>query len=119
MIKIYKVLLAGLVLLMAQMTTVNAASSAGDSIYQNCVDSVVFELKKKISSNASASKATISIRWTKDGMLFATYSENGRDADFGPDSAEDVMFKLERQVTSDVTAIKESLVYKMCHSVKN
>lgn len=117
MTKVFKVLLAGLALCVTQIATVNAASSAGDSIYQSCVDSVVFELKKKISSNAS--NATISIRWTKDGMLFATYSENGRDADFGPDSPEDVMFKLERQITSDVTAIKESLVYKMCHSVKN
>jgi len=117
MTRTYKVLLAGFGLVLMQSASAMAAEGAGSSIYKNCIDSVVFELKKKISSNASS--ASISIRWSSNGMLFATYSENGRDADFGPDSPEEVMFKLEKQATSDVTSIKESLVYKMCHSVKD
>ncbi len=117
MTKLYKVLLAGFGLVLLQGSCAIAAEDGGSSIYKNCIDSVVFEIKKKISSSAPSAK--ISIRWAKNGMLFATYSEGGRSADFGPDAAEDVMFLLEKQATGDVTAIKESLVYKMCHSVKD
>ena len=117
MLKTYKLLLIGLSVFVLQVSSATAADSAGSSIYKNCIDSVVFELKKKISSNGG--NATISIRWSSNGMLIANYSEGGRNADFGPDTPEDVMFQLEKQATSDVTSVKESLAYKMCHSVKD
>lgn len=117
MIKLSKALLAGFGLVLLQGSCAIAAEDGGSSVYKNCIDSVVFELKKKISSNASG--ATVSIRWSKNGMLFATYTEGGRNADFGPDSPEEVMFLLEKQATGEVTTVKESLVFKMCHSVKD
>ena len=114
MITTYKVLLAGLsaVLLQVACGPATAADSAGSSVYKNCVDSVFFELKKK-------TRANLTFRWSVNGEIYATYNEDGRVESFGPDTPEEVLFRLEKQITSDVVSLKDSLVYKNCHGVKD
>lgn len=97
-----------------QLPMACADNQSALSTYKNCIESVVFELKKK--STETNGPIRINSSWTKQGDLIATLNTGGVDIDFGPDSPEQVLFKLEQRISPEISMLRDSLVYKMCGS---
>lgn len=95
-----------------QLPMACADSQTALSSYKNCIESVVFELKKK--TTETSGPVRINSSWTKQGDLIATLNTGGVDIDFGPDTPEQVLFKLEQRISPEISMLRDSLVYKMC-----
>ncbi|MBI3561950.1 MAG: hypothetical protein HY080_09585 [Gammaproteobacteria bacterium] len=107
-----KILIAGCLLCGASLPVFAAEGDEvvieGDA-YRQCIEGVVFELKRK-------TQGRVNFNWSKEGELYVNYSDNAITVDIGPDSPEQTLYTLEKDIDPNVTTLDQSLVHQRCGS---